>query len=135
MKIKYNKKWIPVNEAMEFTDKDFDKRFKIERKFMFWSLFRKNFIRFVKYPNENKITVFYRYIRRPIFIHKFSYKYLEKNYNKNKFIKSIMFFINTKLFYKSFDCGTFNRNEIKNIFKYEILTEDEKLILQNLNKL
>ena len=35
MIIKYNSNWKPVNEAGNFTDKDFDTRFEIDRSYFY----------------------------------------------------------------------------------------------------
>lgn len=64
MKIKYNKNWKPCNENGIITDEDFDKRFEIDRQFVFNTLFRKYHIRFVKYPNKNLILVNWTYVPR-----------------------------------------------------------------------
>ena len=78
MKIEYNKNWKPINENGYITDKDFDKRFEIDRQFIFNTLFRRYWVRFVKYPMNNKIIVHWSYIPRfP--------KYISSLFDKNIF--------------------------------------------------
>jgi len=75
MKIKYNKKWKPTNEYGILTDKDFDKRFEIDRQFIFNTLFRKYWVRFVKYPNEDKIIFHGSYVPK---LSKFMSRWVDK---------------------------------------------------------
>jgi hypothetical protein len=82
MNIKYNKNWKPTNEYNDITDVDFDKRFEIDRQFVFNTLFRKYHIRFVKYPNNNLILVNWSYIPK---LPKFMSSWLEKRIFKEPY--------------------------------------------------
>ena len=75
MKIEYNKNWKPINENGDITDKDFDKRFEIDRQFIFNTLFRRYWVRFVKYPNKDKIIFHGAYTPR---VPKFMSLWVEK---------------------------------------------------------
>jgi len=75
MKIEYNKKWKPFSEIKGISDEHFDKRFEIDREFIFNTLFRKYWVRFVKYPNKDKILVHGTYIPR---VPKFMSMWVEK---------------------------------------------------------
>ena len=43
------KNWKPINELGDFTDRDFDKRFELDRMYFYDTLLYRNRIRFVKY--------------------------------------------------------------------------------------
>lgn len=60
MKIKYSKKWKPINEKGEISTKDFNKRFPIDITFSFTTWFRKYRIRFVQHKDvaKDEIKVF-----------------------------------------------------------------------------
>lgn len=49
---------FPINENGERTDKDFDKRFILDRTYQREFFNFKKRIRFVKYPNDNYVSVF-----------------------------------------------------------------------------
>lgn len=49
---------FPINESGERTDQDFDKRFILDRTYQHEFFNFKKRIRFVKYPNDNYVSVF-----------------------------------------------------------------------------
>ena len=53
----YNNNWKPITEYGNNDYSEFDKRFKIDRTFTFKSFLRRHRIRFVQYPDDEKITV------------------------------------------------------------------------------
>ena len=105
--MKYSSKWKPVNEAGEITDKDFDKRFKIDRTWNYNSLLFRNRIRIVKYPNDKLFTVFITSIPYiPIEV----YRWVGKNIRFG-------YFLNSFIYNKTYNLTS---NEIEKKLKYTI---------------
>jgi len=114
--VKYSKNWIPINEQHFFTDKDFDKRFEIDRTFLYEGIFWKYRIRFVKYPSNRDLTVSIIKLRKPIsifirpleanpkiyrIVEKFVYKSHKYDLSIEEIYKQFGYEIKTKSFYRN----------------------------------
>jgi len=99
----------PITENGEISDKDFDKRFKIDRSYLYESLFYKARIRFVQYPNEEYIRVYltkhyFPNITKPIL-------------NKAESTMNVFWIFLSQLFFQTKD-WKLSKEDIKNKFEY-----------------